>query len=152
MRDNIYRGKQKGKNRWLYGHLTKHYSSSSAYTEIAPHIQFYNKEGHFEEWEVIPESVGQFTGQFGTVMGKPNNLIFEGDIQREEVEESGGDVRFYYVCRYMPEIAAFVWMDYGDTCTDWRTAKEEYPISLQFDEHYHICGNEFDNPDWWQKD
>jgi uncharacterized phage protein (TIGR01671 family) len=153
MRKVEFRGKRKDNGKWIYGDLIRHYSMSSAYTHVAPHISYYDRNGEgYLQYEVIPESIGEFTGQYGTVKGKSKQPIFEGDIQRDEIEFDEGDERHYYVCRYLPEIAAFVWMSYGDTCTDWETSKEEYPTTLQHDENYVICGNEFDNPNWWKKD
>jgi len=147
MRKYLFRGKRKEGNEWLYGDLN----------QIEGKVYIFERgvaaDLHSPDWfEVIPESVGQFTGQFGRVLGRENSPIFEGDIQRDEIAENWGDTRFYYVCRYLPEIASFVWMSYDDTLITWAKAKEEYPISLQHDEHYTICGNEFDDPKWWQKD
>jgi uncharacterized phage protein (TIGR01671 family) len=143
MRNYIFRGKRKGGKEWLIGDLNRIEGKVYVFERgESAHL-------HSPDWfEVIPESVGQFTGH----LDKNGTRIYEGDIQREEIEFDEGDERIYYVCRWLKEICAFVWMSYGDTCTDWANATEEFPISLQFDEVYTVCGNEFDNPDWWQKD
>ncbi len=90
--------------------------------------------------------VVQFTGIFD----KDGKEIWQGDIRREEIEHDLGDDVYYYVCKWMPEICSFVWMDYGDTVTDWQKEIDiEWPCTVKKEEShlYKICGNIFENPE-----
>ena len=66
MREILFRGKRPGNGEWAHGFLVKMFG--------AYHI--IDKDDENTAYEVIPETVGQYTG----LKDKNGNRIFEGDI------------------------------------------------------------------------
>ena len=126
MREILFRGKRKkGDKRWVEGDLLHGYSG----------FVITNRYYAGSSFEVVPETVGQYTG----LTDKNGKKIFEGDILSGHfddlspmfpTEESRGEV---------------VWHDFG-----WHI-KDSYGIDPAdqkwIKRHYKVIGNIYDNPE-----
>ena len=119
MREILFRGKMESKDGWIQGDLNTNYAPM--------HYFIRDKDGtHFE---VIPETVGQFTG----LNDKNGVKIFEGDIiQTDDPDEEPAKV--FYDERET-EFAVII-----DNCY--------YGLGSNFNEtDVVVVGNAYDNPD-----
>ena len=122
MREILFRGKTKETGEWKYGFVAK----NKYYSETEWVIVIEDDEGYWAYWaEVIPETVGQFTG----LTDKTGKKIFEGDIVLTEGHSIG-------VIRYLSDEALFA-VNFPSRLLSLRNATSEY---------IEVIGNIYDNP------
>ena len=135
MREILFRGKRTDNGEWIKGYLlgdeiTGQYfihASGNSVNE-SPKV---GEEGvlHFLAFEVIPETVGQWTG----LKDKNGKQIFEGDIIKGAWKTR---LKVYF----------------DDVCLQFRVRKIESAVSRSIDYYcgrdgYEIIGNIHDNPE-----
>lgn len=91
MREILFRGKRADTKEWIYGYYFKADNKDMIQTE-----DFYT--------DVIPETVGEFTG----VCDKNGKEIFEGDIviDKIRVRENKNGEWIYRYCKYIVEFCS----------------------------------------------
>ena len=145
IRTIIFRGKRKSNGEWAYGNFVRGCVDDFAYI-----VEFGNKELCRNYVEVIPETVGQFTG----LTDKNGKKIFEGDIISIPFEED----RYPYEENVIYHENAEVYFDterYG-----WyvRCSDDDSLSIWEYDDcdiDIVVIGNIHDNPEllkgceWW---
>lgn len=121
MREILFRGKRVDNNDWVYGYV---YIDEKAHYILEHDENRYRK--HFYDYEVIPETIGQYTG----LTDKNGKKIFEGDIIKYIDEETS------YTVMFDPT---------GYWCLDGNGARNSE--MLIYDDHYkyiEVIGNIYD--------
>ena len=123
MREILFRGKNKVDGEWSIGSLTHDTKYGNCFIEVCVH------QGICEE--VIPETVGQYTG----LTDKNGRKIFEGDILLSHLDDS-----------YPEEetILEVVWHNSG-----WYGKDGKYfdDFDNGFEKYFEVIGNIHDNPE-----
>ena len=124
MHEILFRGKRKkGDKRWVEGNLLYGYFG----------FGITNRYYAGSSFEVVPETVGQYTG----LTDKNGKKIFEGDIVSGHLDDLFPEDESRY------EIA---WIDYGWHLTDLDgtvdTAEQDW-----VNQYFEVIGNIYDNPE-----
>lgn len=122
MREILFRGKDADSGLWCYGELT--FSR-----DRKPYIRFLTHNGYLER-EVMPETVGQFTG----FVDKNKKRIFEDDILASTYEEEN----------VVHELV--LWYNNGWHIR-WKQAEPDVIWQQDMDRYSEIVGNIWDNPE-----
>ena len=133
MREILFRGNRKDNGEWFEGCLLYDEENNEAF--IAKHFE--DKSGYFNE--VIPETVGQYTG----LIDKNGKKIFEGDIVLFE-DECPSNYE-YHDCTEMRCGA----IEYGDNCfyITNRIAVTMEDLIYDGKLDVEVIGNIHDNPE-----
>lgn len=129
MREILFRGKGIHTGNWAEGNLnTFRANRNTTYTFIS------NKSAG--SCEVIPETVGQFTG----IYDKNEKRIFEGDIVKDNNGQKG------YIAFLEQEAGwVIVWKKH-----DSRMGHRSRRCAYDYDCTLEIIGNIHDNPELWK--
>lgn len=123
MREILFRAKNKVDSEWSIGSLAHDTKYGNCFIELCVH------QGICEE--VIPETVGQYTG----LTDKNGVKIFEGDIIEGDLNDD-----LELGAKWRSEI---VWGKFGWMCKDRQTLPmDEYDIR-----EGEVIGNIYDNPE-----
>lgn len=137
MRETLYRGKRIDNGEWVYGCLHLEYEGihntlDGAYI-IGKYAKTYNNAVH-GALQVVPDSVGQYTGQNAT-----NGKIFEGDIIKATgLRELRGQSDIYLVV--FSGGAFDLQLPGVDYCASWCALPDKYYSK-------EVVGNIHDNPE-----
>lgn len=139
MRDILFRGKQKNTGEWVTGYYAKvkNYLTKAdvdviflSDCELFPRNEFCVYE------EVIPETIGQFTG----LLDKNGVKVFEGDILRQ-----------FHPCSGETLIRTIKYeMSCGSCCTQvigFGASGSGHTDFIQFGRSFEVIGNIHDNPE-----
>jgi uncharacterized phage protein (TIGR01671 family) len=121
-REILFRGKTKRTNSWVYGHYSTNYGTGNPEIREKAECCFV---------EVIPETVGQFTG----LTDKHGKKIFEGDICQTKGFPLIDEMPF--VIEWNCDECSFYWRDVLGT--------DEFNIGVS--QNTTIIGNSHDNPE-----
>ena len=134
MREILFRGKRKDNSEWLYGYLVIRNEKYFIYYEEPD--EMCQTGNWFCNEEVIPETVGQYTG-----LTDVNNVkMFEGDILRQLDKY---DATFLTrVCKYEMSCGACCSQVYG-----FGASGSQHLDFIRLGEPFKIIGNIHDNPE-----
>lgn len=129
MREILFRGKRKDNSEWVYGNYAVTDNNGKQ------HFIFQNKAFEFD---VVPETVGQYTG----ITDDNGKKIFEGDI----LGITNDDPDYDYITK--------VYLDCDTLCVDVQGQDYDYTsigfaIEIWDDEcdQVEVIGNIYDNPE-----
>lgn len=152
-REILFRGKRVDNEMWIYGDLLQS-------TDIVNCTEISENTGMGVRYDIIPETVGQYTG----LTDKNGTKIFEGDILQYQTSNgfdcqsivkfgiynqdgSGGEYNCIKVLGFYVEVNNF-------TCPDWcENSPEKFPEYLYQQNINEVCeileviGNIYDNPE-----
>ena len=134
MREILFRGKQVDNGEWVYGSYVFEPRRKGAFgqtiSELDRERHYIVSKKNYEFWEVIPETVGQFTG----LTDKNGTKIFERDIVSSNKRKT-------WIGR------GKVWFGNGAFwCGEREWAKLLRTVCLE-DEQAVVIGNVHDNPE-----
>lgn len=140
MREILFRGRERTTGEWFEGHyaVAKDYLTErpihaifSSDLTLYPHSEFSDFE------EVLPETVGQFTG----LIDKNGKKIFEGDIVKTEFG------RLCIIVWFSSQVHNGWDLDPVRTCENLAFTKPPKAIDLFKKDNLEVIGNIHDNPE-----
>ena len=143
MREILFRGKRKDNGEWVQGFYAIQ-SNHACFQSGLKYVSFILKDefmdwglGGIAEYEVIPETVGQYTG----LHDKNGNKIFEGDIVKEWSSHWKTPLKteiniYEVVCEYLGSLQLIRKTEYGENST-----------ALYRRSVVEVIGNIYDSPE-----
>lgn len=126
-REILFHGKRVDNGEWVEGYL---YRISE---KLNPFIMLLNRSG--ESYEVIPETVGQYTG----MTDKNGKKIFEGDILKGHISEYAA---------YPNRIGKVQCSEFGGWIIEFNVPEWKIPrVGFCSFVDYEVIGNIHDNPE-----
>ena len=132
MREILFRGKRKDNGKWVEGHYGEYYSGKENVSCIS--IPKETISGSLC-YDVIPETVGQYTG----LTDKNDTKIFEGDIVKH--------IQKYEISGEVKSIAVIKW---NEAYSCWSVEYTNGRITAFLGTEYHkleVIGNAHNNPE-----
>lgn len=132
MREILFRGKRKDNGEWVEGNLVR---DAKRQRYFIMHLLITIPSGHYieDEYEVIPETVGQYTG----LKDKDGRKIFEGDVVHYELAHMSESGYPYKDAKYNhPKVGPVVF-----------TGQCFLPLAYCVEDTILISGNIHDNPE-----
>lgn len=129
---NLYRGKRVDNDEWVEGDLIHRQIWRRTLAIIRVSDDGFE---HYEEYEVIPESVGQFTG----LTDKNGKKIFEGDIVKGDLGLGYGDNENH--------IAYIEYQEDGMSFCLVEILEEDFGKCAEISDDLEVIGNIHDNPE-----
>lgn len=139
MKDILFRGLWvHGNKEWIEGDLVRD-KDGKPHIVDNNYVDYWHDDQTFvceEECEVLPETVGQYTG----LLDKDGKKIFEGDI-----------VKVYDNFDYVGETLYVGKVQWNDTFLNWEIKTRKKTVwqlkNLPSVLYYEVIGNVFDNPE-----
>lgn len=135
MREILFRGKRVDNGEWIEGDLLRSRGKCYIHKHTDPFDYLGELSGFIKMYEVVPETVGQYTG----FTDKNGKKIFEGDICKESIET--------YVKKW--ENKGIIEKSYGAfglASFDKKHFLAFINASIYI-RHYEVIGNIYDNPE-----
>lgn len=126
MREILFRGKRKDNGEWVYGNSVLFFKETT---------KIYGELVQWREIEVIPETVGQFTG----LTDKNGKKIFEGDIVKGDLGLGYGDNEKH--------IAYIEYQEDGMSFCLVEILEEDFGKCAEISDDLEVIGNIYDNPE-----
>lgn len=126
MRDITFRAKRKDNGEWVYGVPLK-----EGYSQEVEMLWYeYSSLAYTERVQVIPETVGQYTG----LLDKDGNKVFEGDIVKNEYRK--GQYQYFKIV-------------YDTRVYCWRVENKYGMLGFLYNVigDLEVIGNIYDNPE-----
>ena len=147
MKEYKFRGKRKDNNKWVYGYYWQDYPYE-CFTGIDTTKHYIRVQRNMdwslttqENFEVIPETVGQFTGQIDD--GEQGENIYDNDIVMgtwlEPTDDYNSETRSDMARVYFDN-------NYGQWMVKEKTVGEIYPL-YDYCDTVVVIGNMIDNPE-----